>query len=256
MFRKIRIAILLFILAFVAMDTWLTRAYSTDWDSSLYIGIYPINADGSESSERYIERLKPESFTAVETFLEREAERYGKSVDRPVRIELGQRLNEQPPALAESPNLLDIMWWSLRMRMWAGSASENAERFEPNVRIFVRYHDPDSDFPLENSVGIEKGMFGIVNAYASPRLTQQNNVIIAHEFLHTLGATDKYELGTGQPIGPHGIAEPDRSPLYPQKYAEIMGGRVPLSEHEAVIPKSLKYVVIGPETASEIRFTD
>ena len=256
MFRKIRIAILLLILAFVATDTWLTRVYSTDWQESLYIGVYPINADGSEAADRYIARLKPEHFEGIETFLAREAKRYGRTIERPVRVNLGQPVLEQPPALSESPNVVEIMWWSLRMRLWSGSVTEDQERLAPDVRIFVRYHKPDRHLPLENSVGIEKGMFGIVNAYASGQLSPQNNVIIAHEFLHTLGASDKYEPGTGQPLGPHGLAEPDRQPLYPQRYAEIMGGRIALSENEAIIPKSLSYALVGPKTAAEIRLAD
>ena len=256
MFRKIRIAILLLILAFVATDAWLTRFYTTDWQESLYIGIYPINADGSEAADRYIARLKPEHFEGIETFVAREAKRYGRAIERPVRIALGQPILEQPPALGNNPNVAKIMWWSLRMRLWAGSVAEAQERFAPDVRIFVRYHKPDRELPLENSVGVEKGMFGIVNAYASRQLSPQNNVIIAHEFLHTLGASDKYAAGTGQPLGPHGLAEPDRRPLYPQRYAEIMGGRIALSESEAIIPKSLSYALIGPETAAEIRLTN
>jgi len=256
MFRKIRIAILLLILAFVATDAWLTRFYSTDWQESLYIGVYPINADGSQAADRYIARLKTEDFEGIETFVAREAKRYGKTIERPVRIELGQPILEQPPALGDNPHIVSIMWWSLRMRAWAGNATEAQERIAPDVRIFVRYHKPDRVLPLENSVGIEKGMFGIVNAYASRQLSPQNNVIIAHEFLHTLGASDKYEAGTGQPLGPHGLAEPDRQPLYPQRYAEIMGGRIALSASEAVIPKSLSYALIGPQTAAEIRLTE
>jgi hypothetical protein len=49
-----------------------------------------------------------------------------------------------------------------------------------------------------------------------------------------------------------GYAEPERTPLYPQRYAEIMGGRIALSNDDAMIPKSLKYVVIGDDTATEI----
>jgi len=81
-------------------------------------------------------------------------------------------------------------------------------------------------------------------------------VVIAHEFLHTLGATDKYDRASAQPLAPDGLAEPDRSPLYPQKKAEIMGGRIPRTEDDAVVPQSLKYVVIGPLTAQEIRLTE
>jgi hypothetical protein len=32
-----------------------------------------------------------------------------------------------------------------------------------------------------------------------------------------------------------------------------MGGRIAVSGADAMIPKSLRYVVIGPETAAEIR---
>ena len=94
------------------------------------------------------------------------------------------------------------------------------------------------------------------NAYASRRHAGANNVIIAHEFLHTLGATDKYDPGTGMPAYPLGYADPSREPRYPQTHAEIMGGRIPLAEDDAVIPKSLRYAVIGPQTATEIRLTD
>jgi hypothetical protein len=58
---------------------------------------------------------------------------------------------------------------------------------------------------------------------------------------------------SGLPDFPHGYAEPDREPLYPQRFAEIMGGRIAESELDAMIPRSLKYVVIGAKTAGEIR---
>ena len=35
-----------------------------------------------------------------------------------------------------------------------------------------------------------------------------------------------------------------------------MGGRIALAEDDAVVPKSLRYVVIGPLTAREIRLID
>ena len=88
------------------------------------------------------------------------------------------------------------------------------------------------------------------------QLQNLNNFIIAHEFLHTLGATDKYSPVNGHPIAPDGLADPGRKPLYPQKQAEIMGGRIALAEDDSVIPKSLKYSLIGPLTASEINLTD
>jgi len=252
MFKAIRIAILLFVLFFVSVSTWLTQARSTDWNSSLWIKIYPINADGSAAAEKYIESLQSDDFAGIESFIARETERYSRLIDKPVRIELGSVINEQPPQMDAQPNVLSVMGWSLKMRWWASSITDVQDRIDPDVRIFVRYHKPDLNVQLENSVGLQKGMVGIVNGYASRRLRGVNNVIIAHEFLHTLGATDKYSPTDGQPIGPDGLAEPDRKPLYPQRFAEIMGGRIAESENSAYIPKNLKYARIGPLTASEI----
>ena len=256
MFKAIRISILLFILFFVAISTWLTQARSTDWENSLWVKVYPINADGSEGVARYIDSLDTDDFAAIETFIARETERYGNALQRPLRMEVGEQIIEQPPAIDADFGVVDIMFWSLKMRWWASSTAGEQDDIEPDVRIFVRYHSPDDAFRLENSVGLQKGMVGIVNARAGRRQQGSNNVIIAHEFLHTLGATDKYDPSDGQPIAPEGLGEPGREPLYPQRYAEIMGGRIALARNDAVVPKSLKYVVIGPLTASEIRLID
>ena len=256
MFKAIRISILLFILVFVLLNTWLTKARSTDWDNSLWVKIYPINADGSPQTSSYIERLSATTFAPIETFLASEVRRYGKSIAQPVRIEFGRPIREQPPALGTRPGPLDVMLWSLKMRWWVGSVTDDQDRIEPDISIFVRYHEPDSNPRLENSIGVQKGMFGIVNGYVGRSYRGTNNVIIAHELLHTLGATDKYVPETGMPTVPDGIAEPERSPLYPQRFAEIMGGRVPRSNNEALIPQSLEYVRIGPLTAAEIRLAN
>ena len=59
--------------------------------------------------------------------------------------------------------------------------------------------------------GLQKGLIGVVNAFASDEQAAQNNVVIAHELLHTVGATDKYDPRTNQPSHPDGYAEPDRA---------------------------------------------
>ena len=83
---------------------------------------------------------------------------------------------------------------------------------------------------------------------------KRNNVVIAHELAHTVGATDKYNPANNQPVFPIGYAAPDREPRYPQRDAELMGGRVPRATTEAVMPKSLKQVRVGPATALELRW--
>ena len=256
MFKAIRLTILLLILFFVAVSSWLTQSRSTDWNNSLWVKVYPINGDGSDVSGRYIDTLTEASFASIESFVAKELENYGHSLARPVRMELGAEIGEQPPHFGASPNALDIMLWSLKMRWWAGSVAGPSDDPAPDVRIFVRYHAPDGNPLLEDSVGMQKGMIGIVNAYAGRREAGFNNVIIAHEFLHTLGATDKYDPANGLPSFPLGFAEPERIPRYPQRLAEIMGGRIPVSTTDAKIPNNLEHVVIGSQTAREIRLLE
>jgi hypothetical protein len=256
MFKAVRITLLLLVLVFVSVSTWLTQARSTDWDNSLWVKIYPINGDGNAEVDRYIGALKLEDFRSIEAFIDREIRKYGRDLERPVRMELGRPVKKQPPSHGNAASLPRIMLWSLKLRWWASKVTEDQDDPAPDVRIFVRYYSPRGDIMLENSVGMQKGMVGVVNAFADRRQTQTNNVIIAHEFLHTLGATDKYEPVSGQPLFPAGYAEPDRKPLLPQRYAEIMGGRIAQSEIDAMIPKSLQYVVIGADTAREIRLTE
>lgn len=256
MFKAIRITVLLLILFFVGVSTWLTQARSTDWNNSLWVKIYPINGDGSEESSRYIATLTAENFSSIESFVEREIGKYGHTLSRPVRMELGSEVKEQPPSLSDAPNMLDVMLWSIKMRWWASSTGGAQDDPDPDVRIFVRYHAATDNIKLENSVGLQKGMVGIVNGYSGRVYAGTNNVIIAHEFLHTLGATDKYNPLNGMPEFPAGFAEPERNPLYPQRFAEVMGGRIAETESRATIPQSLKYVTIGQETAQEIRLRD
>ena len=57
MFRTIRISILLVILAYVSIGSWVTRARSTAWEEPLDVVIYPINADRSDRAALVEENL-------------------------------------------------------------------------------------------------------------------------------------------------------------------------------------------------------
>ncbi len=120
--------------------------------------------------------------------------------------------------------------------------------------MFLLYFDPAQSKRLAHSTGLQKGLIGRVNVFASGNMAKQNNVVIAHEFLHTLGATDKYDPATNQPLYPEGYADPDLKPLLPQRYAEIMAGRIPLSQTEAETPASLDDALVGSKTAQEINW--
>lgn len=255
MWKNVRIALLLLVLAVVAIQAWRDRIETRSWRDRLWVGIFPLNGDGTLTAERYIETLTAKDFASIEEFFSREAPRYGVKLAQPVHIELYPRGYELPPSLERGSGPLAIAWWSLKVRWFAMRASRVPGRAPPRIRLFVLYHDPSRLGVAPDSHGLQKGLIGIVHVFADPAMSGSNDIIIAHELLHTVGATDKYDLDTGAPLFPSGYGDRGLIPLYPQQRAEIMAGRRVLSEREFEMPRSLREVVVGAETAREIAWT-
>lgn len=239
------------ILVGVALGSWLTSKRSTDWEQPLWIAIYPINADKSHVTQQYIDQLKVEDFQSIEEFATEEAKEFNLSLNQPFTVKLAPQVDSLPPEPPTSGAVWEIILWSLNLRYWAYQANTYTGP-APHIRMFVKYFDRNDQRPLAHSLGLQEGMLGIVNAFATTKMTDSNAVVITHEILHTLGATDKYDLGSGMPVHPTGYAEADRKPRYPQELAEIMAGKIPISEDQAAIPKGLHQVIIGQQTAREI----
>jgi hypothetical protein len=190
----------------------------------------------------------------IERFINGQAKAYGVEIARPVRVDLYPSVGELPPQRAADANILSTMWWSLKLRMYARRNSHPPGRAPPQIRVFVLYHDPSFTQAVPHSVGLQKGLVGVVHAYAEADMTRPNNVVIAHEILHTLGASDKYDAASLAPLFPIGYAEPDRQPRYPQELTEIMAGRRAVDAHTFEMPDSLADVRVGKATALEIRW--
>ncbi|MBC8027762.1 MAG: hypothetical protein H7Y89_17350 [Steroidobacteraceae bacterium] len=252
MWRNVRIAILLFIMALAAYSNWYDRLQTTDWDETLWIGVFPINAAGDSATASYISSLTVDRVSDIEEFINREARRHGVGIERPVRIELYPEVKERPPE--RGAGLLGTISWSLKMRFYARRNSRAPGRPPPTIRIFVQYHDPSFTQTVPHSVGLQKGLVGVVHAFADRSLAPTNNVVIAHEILHTLGASDKYDPATLAPLYPIGYAEPDLEPRYPQRLTEIMAGRYATGPRSFEMPESLTDVRVGNATALEIRW--
>ncbi len=250
MFKKFRIAVLLFVLFMVAAGTWLHQMRLTDWQEPLWVVVYPIAGDTSGITRSYLRELKLERFRPIESFVADQARHYRKPVARPVKMILGPPLHELPPAPPFNGSMLSVMARSLRLRYWAWR--QESGDLLGDISMFVIYHDPERSPRVPHSVGLKEGSIGVVHAFAGNDMTQSNNVVVTHELLHTLGATDKYDPRTNFPTHPIGFAKPDRNPLYPQDKAEIMGGRIPLSPGNAAIPRNLAQTLIGPTTAGEL----
>lgn len=250
--RQLRILILLLILLFVTLQQAVTRWRANNWDGTLWAVVYPINADSSAISTHFISQLEESDFDSIEEFFADESAAYDLPLAEPLTIKLAPTVNELPPAPPQS-GLLSIAWWSLKARWWAWS-EDTFTGPAADIQLFLLYHDPQTHPSLRHSVGIRNGGYALVNLFAAIEQRGENRVIIAHELLHTLGATDKYDPATGQPSHPHGYAKPDQLPLYPQAFAELMGGRIAQTATTATIPDGLDDVLIGVRSAREINW--
>lgn len=250
-FRQLRIATLLTLLISIAVLTWWESWSVTQWNRPLNVVIYPIPGSEDVTVAARIASLDAAQFEEIGSFIASQSARYRSApVPRPI-IVLGNAVNELPPrAVPGARSVWNNLILSLKLRYFAFRNApflENVGR----IRLFVIYHAGEDGRPLEHSLGLQKGLFGVVHVFAAEKQQAQNNVVITHELMHTLGASDKYDTELN-PIWPQGFAEPEDAPRYPQRYAEIMSGRIPVSPAHSRIPPDLSRCLIGYKTASEI----
>jgi len=252
-FKAWRVLILLGVLLVVSVTTCQDRYRSTRWREPLYVAVYPIAADASPATRKYVSGLDAERFKSIDRFFAREALRYRLQTDEPVKTRLRPELKERPPQRPANAGPLATAAWSLKFRYWAWRVSGHVPEPE-DIRLFVLFHDPELTPTVPHSLGLTKGLAGVVYAFATPMMDGENDVVLAHELLHTLGATDKYDYANDAPRFPDGYGNPRQVPLYPQAFAEVMAGRRMISAAEWQQAANLDEVVIGPATAREIRW--
>lgn len=253
MWKSLRIGLWLVVLGVVALTTWLDREQSVSWSRPLWVGIFPIAGDDSSTTSATIAGLTEAQFAPIADFLAAQGHAQGLAIAQPVRVLLYPALTSAPPARLQDSGAVGNLWWSLRLRYWAWARTRELTQTPPHVRLYVIYHDPRRTVKVAHSVGLKKGLIGVVHVFADRAAAGSNQIVITHELLHTLGATDKYD-GYNQPLFPDGYADPLQSPRYPQRRAEIMAGRRALSATAAEMPASLAQVTVGPLTAREIRW--
>lgn len=255
MFRRIRILLLLGVLVLTLGLTSLERFMVREWRAPLDVSIYPINGDGSQAAADYISTLQPQDFADINAFLVRETHRYGLKLPVAMKLSLEPEMKDTPPSPPAEASTLKIMAWSLKLRWWTYQHSGALWPQLGKIRVYVLYHEPQRGQALAHSLGLQKGLIGVVHAFAHTEQTAQNNVVIAHEILHTLGATDKYDA-EGRPIYPIGYAEPELPQGIRRHEAEIMAGRIALPDGRNVMPDTLEKCIIGPATAQEINLNE
>jgi len=252
-FKNLRITVLLILLALAAIYAQDQRLNTTSWYKPITVTIFPINGDGQQKTDDYIASLSSLDFYDIDEFFIKNAEKFDLIAQQPIITTLGKIVTELPPEPPQNrQSVISTIFWSLGLRYWAFNNTPDSLSNSSRIRLYVIYHQ-ENGMPLAHSLGLQKGLIGVIHAYADKQQNQQNAIVLTHEIFHTVGAHDKYD-DQNLPLYPVGYAQPDKQPLHPQRYAEIMAGRIALSADKAKMPASLKYVMVGKETAKEINW--
>jgi hypothetical protein len=254
-FRRIRIAILLGILALVLLWAWhdTTRRRSrNDWGRTLSVAVVivrkgPVDREALASLRAGTRALQDRLAEEFWRYQPRSARPFALQAYGPIDV------SEDPPTPAGSA-LPDLARYSLGLWRYlrkidalAGPQVKHAD-----MAIYVVTHAPTTEERTHvEGTSQQGGKVGIVQVELDAKMVDFALFVTAHELFHTLGAVDKYDPA-GRTLIPSGLGEPDLSPLYPQRYAEIMARNVVVGATEERPPDSLAELRVGPTTAKEI----
>ncbi len=243
--KTLRLLLLLIVLLWVIWGGRFHRYKLQSWTQPVTIAVHPIATDS-----RVPANIDTDDLRAINQYLIAQARRFDKSIDGVLQFRLDPVLNTAPPSPPAEARIAEVILWSLHLRWWSFWQKMTVE--DADLHVYLRYYPEGAQRVLPHSTGLENGGIALVNVYAAPEAKLRNLVVVTHELLHLFGASDKYNPRTNLPIYPHGYDNPEQNPRFPQRYAEIMGGRIPIAAHLAVEADTLLQTRIGPQTASEI----
>jgi len=255
----VRVAVLLLVLAAVAGWAWDrlgARRARTAWDRPVAVAVLVLG----EAAPGSVEALSGALGALAVSFAGDMARLRGPG-PAPFEFEVVGPLAPErlPPTGPPEPGPIARVAHALDLWRAARAAHEAAPGFEPDaydVRIYLvaQPAGPGGRLFVEG-LGELGGEVGIVRASLDWREPLLAAAAVAHEVLHCLGASDKYD-GMGHAVEPAGLADPDLVPPYPQRRAEIMVGEVPLAPGRGRLPESAAEVAVGPVTAAEIGWVE
>jgi hypothetical protein len=251
--RTLRVALLLGVLAIVvvyAVHDVLSRRQRTAWRRTLDVALVIVTEPGVDAaSVMALRRRVPE----LSARLARELGRYRAEAPSPFEfVTYGPTplVQELPEPGGDGLGEAARYAWALH-RFTSDvddRASVPARGFDSRLYLIVKAPSKDALVEGQSEHG---GRIGIARAELAADRVDVALFVAAHELFHTLGAVDHYGAD-GRALVPDGLAEPDRTPLFPQDRAEVMARNRPISATREVRPESLAELAVGPSTAREI----
>jgi hypothetical protein len=248
-----RVASLLTVLALVLLYAWndrRRRLARTEWKRPLNYALVLVRNGPvpTRTTQLFDKRV-----AAIEQKLDDEYRRRGGAFAPFHFAVFGPVDTVRPPPEAPEEGLLALVEHTWARFVWQreidGAISLDARGFDGRVYVVMK--------PASGATSYVEGLseLGGVVGMASVEIDESSVdfalIVTAHELMHTLGATDKYDA-TGHTRAPDGLAEPELSPLYPQRYTELMARGRSVAPGVEEPPSSIAEVRIGDATAREI----
>lgn len=192
---------------------------------------------------------------ALDDRLTEERRKYGAGAPHPFSFWFAgpAGIGSRPPT-ASGDGLFDAVVETYARWRWTSrvDGAAGVDRSLYDSRIYVAARPPASDqTQMVEGESEEGGRVGIVEVELNASMVDFALFVVAHELMHTMGATDKYD-SQGNTLIPAGLADPTRRPLFPQPCAEVMARNRPVDQGVEEPPTDLQDLCVGPTTAREI----
>lgn len=251
--KAIRVAVLLAVLAIVlvyAAHDVIARRSRNEWQRTLDVAIVVVTEPGTDAdATAELQRRTPE----LARRLRDEFRRYRPGAPAPFAfvhygpVPLGR---VAPVVSGEGLGAAARYAWDLRAftRDVDARAGVPTGGFDARVYLVVR---PPTEHAVVEGASEHGGRVGVARVELDHETVELALFVAAHELFHTLGANDHYGPD-GRALLPDGLAEPELSPQFPQRRAEVMARNRPVSATSERRPESLDELGVGPATAREI----
>lgn len=256
--RTARLAVLLGLLAATVLWAWhdvRSRKARNQWQRPLEVAVAFVQLGGVDRAA--LETLRAR-FPALEARLGDEYHRHGGQLPHPVRFTLfGPVTVDRAPPDDPDASLLSLAQHAYAQWRWTHAVDVGsnlpAGGFDSRIYLLLRAPQDRSRSWVEGSSELG-GRVGVARIELGASTVDLALFVVAHELFHTLGASDKYDAN-GLALTPEGLVEPERVPLFPQRYAEVMTRNLVLAPGVERPPDALSELGVGKVTASEIGWT-
>lgn len=252
---RVRIAILTCLLAatvIYALHDIYSRRERTRWERPLTVAVALVQLGPVDPAAMNALNGR---FRELEARLAAEYHRYGGRLNQPVTFTLvGPVTADRSAPPDPDADLLSLARHAYDLWRWTHAVDRASDlstsSFDSRIYLIMRAPKQKDIAWVEGSSELG-GRVGVARVELDTGSVDLSLFVIAHEFFHTLGASDKYDA-TGHALIPEGLVEPDRVPRLPQRYVEVMARNRVVAPGVEDTPDSLAQLGVGIATAREI----